>query len=428
VKVFSCFAHKILQQYSIFLLALMCAFLFYSGLVKVTNRNLYNSLLAVNKINGVEAVICSSVSKISSSLYYRTEISLRSVYAKMGEYNVKADASGHITALIPSKMVESYFPGKIFYAHSYFDEGVDVLLTGYVSDYNKEKVFIAESAKSLGYSGILKNLAAFRSFVRNNLRRALYSWKEAGGLLLALIMGSKEYVSFQNICFFQKAGISHILTISGMHLVSICGLVVNALTLIFGKKTYLFCLLITEIVFLYFVGLSPSLFRAFLCSFITILGASCYVRIENRINLLSIVFLIHVLLFPNQINSFSFLLTYSACAGIYLFHEKITKFVIAAFPPVIAESVAFSASAQIFSMPVAALLFGRIVPFSLFASIVISPIVTIFVVVGCISLVLSFLFPFLAQFFAVVMDSLYRIIIFLTIFFSRFPVIEIGAI
>ena len=46
----------------------------------------------------------------------------------------------------------------------------------------------------------------------------MFYWNEAGGLFLALISGIREYTDQSAADSFRRAGLSHILALSGMHL------------------------------------------------------------------------------------------------------------------------------------------------------------------------------------------------------------------
>ena len=83
-------------------------------------------------------------------------------------------------------------------------------------------------------------------------------WGRAGGFLLALLSGSKEYLDSKISNTFRHSGLSHILALSGMHLSlisSIAGIVENKSAL---KKLGLLLKVGTIILFVWFAGISPS--------------------------------------------------------------------------------------------------------------------------------------------------------------------------
>ena len=63
-----------------------------------------------------------------------------------------------------------------------------------------------------------------RAFCRLEFKRMMFSWGKAGGFLLALLSGSKEYLDIDLVENFKKSGLSHILALSGMHLSLLSGI------------------------------------------------------------------------------------------------------------------------------------------------------------------------------------------------------------
>lgn len=406
------------MKHSLFVIAsLIFALLVYSGAVKRVERYPYNSLLSLENVKKVEGVIYSVPTKTSSGRYYKTECALRSAEGFVGEKETRASASGHITVLVPSKVAESMFPGKLYNSAVYLDVGENIALEGK----SRDGIFFAESVKTLGYQGAFGALNAFRASCRLSLRRLLYSWKEAGGLLLALVSGCREYLPQRTASSFRSAGISHILALSGMHLVFISGNLALIFYSAFGKKYKLVALLASEILFVWFAGISPSLFRALLCSVFSIMSAFCYKKINHRLNFLSFAFLLHAIIFPNHVFEVSFMLSYAACAGIFAFADIFEKKLFSRLPKFFSSDVSLSLSAQSFTVPVSALIFHAVVPFSLVASVVISPIVSVFMLVGLLGIALCLLFPFLSPLFAFCTGVLYKIIAALSLFFASLP-------
>ncbi len=414
-------------MHPIVICALLWAFFLFSGIIKIENKHPYTSLLACENVNSINAIVQSSPAKLSSGTYYNMELSLCSVTGAIGQYLTKADATGRIRAFVPSEIVESYFPGKLYKSPAFFDIGESVTLQGSFSCKDGENVFFADSAKTYGYIKSKNIFNNVRAAIRHNLRKILFSWHEAGGFLLALLTGCREYVPINCSSLFQRSGVTHILAISGMHLTFISGITSFLVCKILGKRHKLLILFLSELIFVYIAGLSPSIFRAFFCSVFALLCAYCYMeKSEYKIEFLALVFLLHTVFLPSQIKSVSFMLTYAAYFGISLLCDKVSIRLSKIMPPFIAKSIALSFSAQIATSPVLLILFSTFMPFALVASIIISPFVSLFIVIGFAFLIVSLLFPFSVHIFAVIMNSLYRIIFVLLGLFASLPVIELG--
>ena len=74
---------------------------------------------------------------------------------------------------------------------------------------------IEQSSESFFYK-----IAQYRKSLSRKL--VLHSNSESGGLLSALLLGEREFLSGQIRLDFSRIGISHILALSGMHLAILC--------------------------------------------------------------------------------------------------------------------------------------------------------------------------------------------------------------
>ena len=209
------------KQNPIIYACLICIFLFYSGLIKIKDRNHFFSLIKPDQISEVTGTIKSSPIKISSGKFYSVQLEVSNVKSIQ---NYKSSAKGIITTFLPTEMVEALYPGKLYSSAqktgSFLCEtGAIVKLQGKINQKNGTLSFYSKTGTSLGFK---KNLAGklnyIRALSRLHFKRLMYKWGEAGGLLLALLSGAKEYTSKTTTEAFKNAGLSHILALSGMHL------------------------------------------------------------------------------------------------------------------------------------------------------------------------------------------------------------------
>ena len=410
----------------LFIAAVICAFLLYSGIVIPTDRHPYISLIALENVTGAEAVIRMSPTKTSSGKYYRAECSLQSVSTSLGLHETKTKASGNIMVFFPTAIAESLFPGKLYKGAVYLDFGESVKIKGRVSDILGYPAFFAESVETCGYGGIFGKCNRLRAISRLQMRLVLYEWEDAGGLLLALLTGCREYVSPECTAYFRDAGVSYVLAISGMHLSFISGMLSFIICKAFGEKYHLLVLLVTEIFFVYFAGATPALLRALLCSFFSAFCTACCKKMRHSINFLSGTFLLHAAMLPKQVAEISFIMSYSATAGIFALTPRISRRLPRALPRPIASSVALSLGAQSLSLPASVALFGCIVPFSLAAALVIDPIASAYMFAGFFALILSVFSARVMRFSTVGMRVFYRVFYGATGAFARLPLIELG--
>lgn len=417
----------------VFLAALVCAFLFYFDIVSIKDRECFNCLFPSEKIVLLKGSLASSPVKSSSEKkYYAADFKVSEAVL---DNSSKTACSETVKILIPSELVEKYYPGKIYTSFNVsknekkypllFETGNNFLLNVDFSEGNFS-FFVVKSAVSFGFSQSFSGfLQKIRSLCRLQFKRLMYGWNEAGGLLLALLSGSREYTESLTGEAFKNAGLSHILALSGMHLNLFGGI-----AFFFGKRltkrsTADFFQLAAIIFFVWFAGLSPSLFRAMLSSLIVFFNSALRMRRFKGITVLSASFLLQLMIFPVHLKSPAFMLSYGALAGIMSIGQVIKFFMGKRFFPKLASALSESAGAQIFTAPVTLSLFGKIMPVGIISSVIVSPLVIIFLYAGLFGTLLSFAIPFLGGGFSVIMNVIYLILKKLVLFFAKAPIITI---
>ena len=384
------------------------------------------------------------------------ECRLASCPVKVGKkkksYLVKADlisvakrggavsgASGQAQILLPLELCEIYQPGKLYSA--WRGQKVDFLLdkgarcvfeVGQAgggradADGKGAAFFSAKNIVSCNYKdNAWGRFQKLRALCRLQFARLMFAWGSAGGLLLALLTGSRSYLEDECAEAFKLAGLSHILALSGMHL-SLFGSIAFALgKKSFGKKTAPFLELAAICLFVWFAGKSPSLFRALLCSSFAIAFRICRVPIKSSLNVLALVFIVHISIFLSDMYELSFMLSYGALAGILAFNEFVSKPLLSALPSNAGKSLGQSVGAQAMTMPICARFFGTMAPGGIIASAAVSPFVSIFIYLGLLFILLSFAFPFMAPFCGNVLALVYALIKKAVLFFASIPCVKI---
>ena len=255
--------------------------------------------------------------------------------------------------------------------------------------------------------------------------RLMYSWKEGGGLLLALLCGVREYTEEITSVSFKRAGLSHILALSGMHLGMFSSMALFIGNKIKRKRVSTCLRIIAIFLFVWFAGFSPSLERAFICTMLGIILGLAGCEKPDMLVLLYFSFLFQSVISPSHIKNAAFILSYTALAGILLtgkfFYIITSKYL----PKMISSPLASSLGAQISTAPVSLKLFGTFAPVGTIATIIVSPLITVFIYSGIILILLSLIFPFIQKPGGFFINFLYNIIKYTVGFFSKAPVISI---
>lgn len=413
-------------------------------------QNPFYSLVENEKINFLQGEILSNPVKSASGKTYSFTLKVNNAgitekdfytrtfldfsdyenYLKNIESGFFSSAEGNVKIYIPTEIVEAYYPGKLYsIAKNQNDSEIPIIESGLKLAINvsylenddensfntNQKSFYVKKIYCHQYESTLN---FYRAYSRLILKRILYNWKEAGGLLLALVSGAKEYTSIQDQENFKKSGLAHVLALSGMHLSIFANL-----PKIFKKKNTELISFMFVLLFVWFAGLSPSLLRALISLMLGLFLKSINIK-SDLIGVLSLTFLIQVSIFPNHVLDYGFILSYGALAGLAL-GEKLFLPIFSKFlPKKIAADFAASVGAQGITAPITLLGFGTCSPIGILASVIVSPVANIFLSLGIFALIISILFPFLLDPIGCIMWLIYVILTSVVNFFSKFPIIK----
>lgn len=403
--------------------AFFTAVLIYSNAVVPADKNPYSGLVSRECLLSVTGTVSSNPVKSSSEKTYSFFVNLEKSEGKVNGYDLKSSAEGKIKVFVPASTAEALFPGKLYSSAKsapLIEEGEKIICKGIWN--SKLEAFNASDVENISvYDSVVKKISHFRALCRLVLKRLLFSWGECGGLLLALLSGSREYTSNEIRECFRNAGLSHILALSGMHLSFFAGIAGFTGKKFFGKSSSFFARLFGIIFFVWFAGFSPSLFRAFLCSMISLLCSALFCEKSDFLSILSCAFLIHCMIFPSDVYTAAFILSYGALCGIVCFADFFAGKFSAFLPPAVASSVAASLSAQIFTAPVSIFMFGAFMPVGIIASVIVSPLISLFFLLGIIFILTGLMFPFLSVIYGIIINILFTVIIFFVKIFALVP-------
>lgn len=414
----------------VFLSTLICIFVFYSGIFTIPDRNQPRSLIRRQDIVEISGKLISSPSKTGNGSYYNATLSLNSV---SDACSLRSSARGRIKVFIPSELAEAYNPGKLFSSSKknadsgkadnslktlLFESGGQYTFRGRLTE---KGFYISECSASCWPSTWRGRLAHLRALCRLHFKRLMYSWGNGGGLLLALLCGAREYTEEATQEAFRRAGLSHILALSGMHLSMF-----STIAMFFGKragiKKLTFILrIITLIAFVWFAGFSPSLTRAFICAMLMIAAAIAGAQKPDMLSILCFSFLLQSAICPQDIQSVAFILSYGALAGILLTSRFFNRIYSKFCPLFISSSLSAASGAQTVTAPVSLKIFGSFSPIGIVSSTIVSPFITLFIYSGLALILLSLIFPFLSKASGIFINFQYTVITFIVNIFSLVP-------
>lgn len=250
--------------------------------------------------------------------------------------------------------------------------------------------------------------------------------KESGGLVCALLLGNKAFLADTLSRDFDRAGASHMLALSGLHV----SILMGALSFLLAKlgihrKVRAVLLAVAAVGYLLLTGMSVSATRAVVM--VCVLQLSYLLAADNdTLTTLGLVGMGILLLDPYSICDAGFILSFLATFGIVVLvpplHEFLrTRTEALSAPPhqklkrralglgsAILETLLIGVIACFAIFVPSCYLIGNMSAFSPLTTLLLSPVVTALLVLGAIVLILSPIPP-LANFFATLIRLLYAI-------------------
>ena len=384
------------------------------------------SLAELNKIKSIQAELTGEAYPAGDK-YYAANAKLISFSYNNG---AKFSAKGNIKIFFPSDMVlqnnaygiSVYKTGSRKEALANFSKGVIFEASGrFGTKKNSVSPLVFFGDKSVPeFLGWKSAVLRLRAFLRFYLMRLLSGWGSAGALLLALLSANRDFLILPVSEAFRNAGLAHVLALSGMH-VSLVSLAALQMGSIFGKKSLAIKFsLVSIIFFVWFAGAAPSLNRALGMMILIIIGKSLGLQ-PPMISVLCTMLIFHIAVKPDDALSLGFMLSYGALAGILIFGSAVFDIVNGKIPPKILGSFSASIGAQTFTAPIVISKIGVLAPIGIIASVIVSPLISAFLILGLAAIFISLLFPFAGFIFSYFLNAFYDLIFFIIRTFALFP-------
>ncbi len=231
---------------------------------------------------------------------------------------------------------------------------------------------------------------------------------ESLALVAAITLGQKNLLEADQKISFMKAGVMHIMAVSGLHTGILSLFVFNILFFLKGRlKTIRILLTIVALwSFAFITGLTPSVLRATMM-FSFLHAGNLMKRPVNGINSVLASAFILIIFKPSVIFETGFLLSYSAVIYIIAFYRDFyQKLVLKNYlADKIWQSAAVTITAQAGTLPLTIALFNRFPAYFILTNILIVPLSALLVITGCL---VALLFPlkFVSLYLAIALKNL----------------------
>lgn len=236
---------------------------------------------------------------------------------------------------------------------------------------------------------VIRTIYYFSDFAKNALISCIPG--DEGGFSVALFTGDKKYLSDDTYIDIERAGLSHVVAVSGMHM-NIFVMLVYVLFSRSRKRSYLAsCINILLCVFMViFTGGSYSVIRV---AIMVILANAGYFMGRGSYSLNSVICAggIIVLFNPFAIFDMAFILSFAATVSIILFEERTEDFVeehIGIKNKALRSVIAVTLSAQYMVIPCIIAMKNTVNTYSLLSNILVAPIIPFYMI----SVVMTVLF------------------------------------
>jgi len=370
-----------------------------------------------NNVRGISGVLLDDPRLLSGGRAMTT-LSLKMI---TGDGKVRAGARGEITVFFPEENA-----GRL----REFGRGTEVFAEGVLragtggGNFDGAYLFAADSLHITKQAPPLEH---FRTGLRAGLTRRFTrppagdpSW---GGLALALLLGIRDNLDAGIAALYRDAGCSHILALSGMHLAVLVALISFLLRGILGLRLSAICGAVFILVYCYIVGPLPSLNRAALMYLVGVLAVLGMLKRE-ALSLLCAAFLIQLVITPKAGLSLSFILSYLALAGILIIGESLNSIFKGKVPAALLLSLSASLGAFIATAGVTAWFFGILRPVGIIASLVLTPLTTVFMIGSMVWIGVNCALPALSPLLSYPLSLLYRLMEKSAFFAAQMPGIK----
>ena len=338
-----------------------------------------------------------------------TTLSLR---MSTGDSGARVTARGEITV---------FFPEENAMRLREFGRGTEIFAEGILRDgFGNGYMF---SAESLHVTQAAAPLQRFRTNLRLGLTERFVraaSGDGWGGLALALLLGIRDNLDAGIASLYRDSGCSHILALSGMHLAVLAAIISFLLKRVLGLRLAAITGALLIAAYCYIVGPLPSLNRAALMYMLGVLAVLGMLK-RDPLSLLCMAFVVQILITPQAGLSLSFILSYLALAGILTIGIMLNDICKGAMPFFLLSSISASIGAFVATAGVTAWFFGVLRPVGILASLILTPLTTLFMIVSIAWLGLDIALPSISMVLSRPLSLLYWLMEKTALLSSRVP-------
>jgi ComEC/Rec2-related protein len=296
-------------------------------------------------------------------------------------YGYSDDISEGDTVAFTGKLTAFEDEGSFNFKNYYAARGFSARLT--VSEYE---------VLAKGELPVSSHFAKWRSAISERAIALTDSY--SGGLIAALLLGERDFISPKLELDFTRIGIVHILSLSGMHLAIFSGIIDKLLALIgCGKKVRTISSCLFSLIFMTVTGFPVTIVRA---GVMLIISSLLMLACGNRDGITSLMLtaVLIVIVNPNSALDTGFLLSVLSTLGLITAADYAAQDTDGQKPTLrtrvigyVKLSFIFSFFAILASLLITALTFDGFSTFSIITTFIFSPLTEVFLIVSIVTLI-----------------------------------------
>lgn len=250
--------------------------------------------------------------------------------------------------------------------------------------------------------------------------------KRTEGLFLGILLGKTEDIQEDDLEYFRKSSLAHILCVSGAHINYIILGITYLLNKIETHRNIKYVLTMGVLIFFMAVtGFSSSVIRSVVMASMLLISKIFYRKVDI-INSICISLLCIIIPNPFKLLDVGVLLSYGGTIGIIVFNKpvenKLNKFLIDnKILKFINQSLSVCISAQIVILPISMYFFNNINCMFFISNILAGPIFGAIVIFGACNIFISYINIEIAKILAVFTDLLLEVLIAISKFSTYIP-------
>ncbi|MBI2429655.1 MAG: DNA internalization-related competence protein ComEC/Rec2 [Ignavibacteriales bacterium] len=231
---------------------------------------------------------------------------------------------------------------------------------------------------------------------------------DEANFLIGLLLGDRTDISEEIKKAFTNTGTIHVLAVSGSHVILVVTIIYIVLGLLrFPNRPKILLTLLALVYYTFLTGASPSIVRASIMSGIVLVG-KFFEQKTDSYNVLGLSAVLMFLYDPKQLFDVGFQLSFSAVFSMVYFYPKLNSIVKNIPEPLeefkiitpVWQLFALSLAAQIGTIPFTAYYFGKVSLISLFANLLVVPLVGVIVTIGLTGALLGVVSMWIASVFS----------------------------